>query len=178
MLERQKIVVPLAPANSPILRQVAEKYDFNNPEHENATELAFKLADTMIARGGVGLAAPQIGIPLRVFVIKANPIIACFNPRIVDASEEMEDGPEGCLTYPGLQVTVPRSKAIKVRYTQPNGNVVTTKYIGMTARIFQHELDHLDGKLIVHFLNSRLNKEMIIKKAKKAGITYRMADFI
>jgi peptide deformylase len=67
---------------------------------------------------------------------------------IVDASDETIYLEEGCLSFPNLYVKIKRPRSIKVRYTEPNGNVVTQKFDGMTARVFQHELDHLNG--VVH----------------------------
>ncbi len=165
----------LVSSKDPILRNVMPRFDFSNPPM-NPLEICYILCDTLIEKGGVGLAANQIGLPYRVFAIKANPMLVCFNPIIVDKSSAHTLLDEGCLTYPGLFVKVKRADIIKVRYAEPNGQVKTTKFVGMTARIFQHELDHLDGKLFTDSVSS-VALEMAIKKAKKRGHIYTMADF-
>lgn len=134
----------LVDCNSPILRQKMETFDFNNPSTD-PIQLAKDLAETMIENNGLGLSANQIGLPFRAFAMKAEKIIVCFNPRIVDLSEETIMLEEGCLSYPLLFVKIKRPKRIKVRYVEPNSNVVTRVFDGITARCFQHELDHLDG---------------------------------
>lgn len=136
----------LVEKTNPILTQTMLPFSFSEPPTD-PIQLAKDLAETMLAKNGIGLAANQIGLPYRVFVMKANPIICCYNPRIVDASEEMIYLDEGCLTFPNYYVKVQRPKRVRVRFTRPNGEVVTEVYDGMTSRIFQHELDHLNGVL-------------------------------
>lgn len=159
------LICELVNKNDPILRQKTPKFDFSNPPY-HPDELAHRLTQTMIARGGVGLAAPQIGLPYRAFALKSNPILVCFNPIVVDASTEQIEMEEGCLTFPGLVLKIKRPKIIKVRFTLPNGETRTEKFIGMTARIFQHENDHLDGILFTSKV-SPLKLEMARKKLKK-----------
>jgi peptide deformylase len=132
--------------NDPILKQKTEKFDFNNPPID-PVQLVLDLAQTMMYYNGIGLASPQCGLSYRVFLIKSNPIIACFNPIVIDKSEEEIYLEEGCLSFPGLFLKIKRPKTIKVRYTQPNGEIVTKTFDGMTARCFQHKLNHLDGVL-------------------------------
>jgi len=132
-----------------ILHQHTERFDFTNPPMD-PTELFQNLKETMIANRGVGLAAPQCGIPYSVFVM-GNPddpdsVFSVFNPKIVDeASKDIVLGEEGCLSYPNLFVKVKRPKSIKARFSGHDGNVGTLKLDGWTARIFQHEFDHLYG---------------------------------
>ena len=123
-----------------------EDFDFQNPPLDPA-KIAHILARTMIEQKGLGLAAPQIGLPVRAFVMMSNPVLCCFNPKIVDRTSKMIILEEGCLTFPGLYLKIPRPEIIKVRFTLPNGETKTEKFIGMSARIFQHELDHLNGIL-------------------------------
>jgi len=137
----------LVNADNPILKQKLPTFDFSNPPID-PLELSVNLAETMLAENGIGLAANQCGLPYRVFVLLADEIIPCFNPVIVDQSTEMILLEEGCLSYPGLSVKVKRPKKIKVRFAEPNGNVVTKVFDGITSRAFQHELSHLNG--IVH----------------------------
>lgn len=131
--------------NDPILTEEIEDFDFLNTS-VNPSEFARTLADAMINYGGVGLAANQIGHKIRAFAMAANPIMVWYNPIIVDFSEETVTLEEACLSYPGLIVNVTRPKTIKARYTLPNEITETKVYTGMTARIIQHEIEHLDGK--------------------------------
>lgn len=157
------MIYDLIDCNDPILKTPLENFNFDNPPTD-PIELAHTLAQTMISNDGIGLAANQIGLPYRAFAMMGEKIIVCFNPKIVDFSEETVTMEEGCLSYPNLFVKVKRPRKIKVRYTEPNGNVVTTVYDGMTARVFQHELDHLDG---ISY-QKRANKYHL-EQAKKAA---------
>lgn len=161
------LIKPLVDRTDPILKQPAQEFDFDNPPMD-PIELAHTLAQTMIHNAGLGLAAPQIGIPYRVCIINANPLICMFNPRIVEASVEQIKLEEGCLTFPGVILSITRPKIIRVRYTLPNRETDTHQYIGMTARIIQHEVDHLDGVLFTSHV-SKLNLTLALKKAKKNG---------
>lgn len=155
----------LVPCNDPILKQPLDKFNFQDPPMD-PIELAHVLAETMIRENGLGLSANQIGLPHRVFAIKAEQIIVCYNPIIVDTSEEQLYLEEGCLSFPLLFVKVKRPKTIKVRYTEPNGNIVTKVFDGLTARVFQHELDHLNGIVYTSRANS-LHLEQAKKKLKQ-----------
>jgi peptide deformylase len=98
--------------------------------------------------------------------MRAENIIGVFNPKIVDASSEMVYLEEGCLSYPNLWVKIKRPKKIKVRFTNPDGQTETRVFDGMSARVFQHELDHLDGVLHVKRAN-KFHLEQARKLAKK-----------
>lgn len=137
-------ILTLVKSSDPILSQKTEEFDFVNPPTD-PIQLAKDLYETIVDRKGLGLAAPQVGLPYRAFVMYAVPGIVCFNPRIVSFTEEKILMEEGCLSFPNLIVKVKRPRAIRARYTEPNGNVQTVQMDGMTARIYQHELDHLDG---------------------------------
>lgn len=155
----------LVPANHPALNFPVETFDFNNPSVV-PIDLATDLAETMFEYKGIGLAATQVGLLFRAFIMLADELIPVFNPRIVDSSTETIYLEEGCLTHPGLFVKIKRPRRIKVRYAEPNGNIVTRVFDGMTARIFQHELDHLDG---IDYLQraSRIHIEQARSKHKK-----------
>jgi peptide deformylase len=151
----------LVDCNDPILKQKTENFDFANPPI-NPVELYNDLAEN----DGLGLAAPQVGLPYRVFVMRAENIIGVFNPKIVDISSEMVYLEEGCLSYPNLWVKVKRPKKVKVRYTNPDGQTETRVFDGMSARVFQHEFDHLEG--IVHTKRAnRFHLEQARKLQKK-----------
>jgi peptide deformylase len=116
------------------------------------------MRDTMRAQDGAGLAAPQIGVPLRVviFGVERNPrypaaepvpYTELINPVLSAFSDEMEDGWEGCLSVPGLRGVVPRHVRLRYRGLDPSGAVIEREVDGFHARVVQHECDHLDGIL-------------------------------
>jgi peptide deformylase len=176
MTETMDLTKDLVYHTDSVLVTKTERFNFGNPPI-NPSELAHMLAQTMLKWNGIGLAAPQIGMSYRAFVIKANPIICCFNPIIVDKTEEMDYLEEGCLSFPGIVLKKKRHKSIKVRYAQPDGEVLTKTFTNMTSRIFQHELDHLDGVCFTHGM-SRVQLEMLVKKAQKMGYKYSIGDLI
>lgn len=152
----------IEPTN-PILTTPCQPFVFDgtiDPE-----ELASDLIETMHEKNGIGLAANQVGLPYRVFVVRGDPF-ACYNPRIVDVSEEEVLLEEGCLTYPGLYVKVKRPKSIRVRFQNIRGDTETHKFTGMTARIIQHEIGHLDGE-VFYTLASKFHKDQAFRKQKE-----------
>lgn len=156
-----------------------QKFDFTNPPF-SAKMLYERLKKTMMKYKGIGLSANQVGIPYSVFVM-GNPqretdIIACFNPKIVYKSKDTSILEEACLSFPKVSTKVERSNEIRIRYTDYLGNVRTEVFKGMTARIVQHEVDHLQGKTILHGL-SRLKIERFIAKANKYGHKFKIGDF-
>lgn len=170
------MILDLVKKDDPILKRKMEEFDFSNPPVDPA-ELAVNLAETMIANKGLGLAANQVGLPYRVFAMVGNPVLVCFNPRIVDTSSDIVLLEEGCLTFPGVFIKIKRPSMIRARFTMADGKTVTNKYIGMTARIFQHEMMHLDGKTFFD-CSSRLNLEMACKKSNKQFKTnYSISSF-
>ena len=139
----------LVSKSDPILRQVCEPVDFEKPPFD-LSEFAVELVKFMIDNRGIGLAANQVGVPYRIFAMKAAPQnFVCINPRVVMPSEETILLEEGCLSYPNLFVKIRRPRHVRVRFQMPNGEVRTEMFTGMTARCFQHELDHLDGKVFL-----------------------------
>lgn len=155
---------PLVSSNDPILKEEAEDFDFQNPP-VNPVELYQKLSSTMVREGGLGLSANQCGLPYRAFVMTGENITGVFNPKIVDQSNETIVLDEGCLSYPNLFIRIKRPRKIKVRYQTPIGEVVTEVYDGITARIFQHELDHLDG--IIHIWRANAyHREQALRRKK------------
>lgn len=157
------------------LLEILPRFNFQTPPID-PNELAHILSQTAIKYDKMSLSAIELGLPYRAFVIKAQPMICCFNPLIVDKTQEMVYLEECCSSYPGIILKKNRPKMIKVRYSEPNGSVQTKKMIGLTARLFQHELDHLNGKQF-HFGQTRLALEIAIRKAKKAGFNYAQKDF-
>jgi len=129
-----------------VLRQRATEFEEFNDE---VRKLIPRMYQAMVDSQGLGLAAPQIGVPKRIFVydVGEGPH-ALVNPKIVSTRGE-EWAIEGCLSVPGLQGEVPRAAAITISGINENGDKVKIKADGMLARVFQHELDHLDGTLFV-----------------------------
>ena len=129
------------------------------------------MIDTMYAAPGIGLAAPQIGIALRIFVTDVssgrNPddLIVMINPELV-AAEGIQNREEGCLSLPGFEAVVPRPERMVVRGLDRAGCPHEVEGVGLTARAFQHELDHLDGRLFVDRLHG-LRREAIIRRIRK-----------
>lgn len=168
------MILNLLSGSDPRLKEGATmKFDVANPPINqidwkpiDPVKLAIDLTETMLNFDGFGLSAPQVGIPFNVFVIKSNPVLAIFNPKIVDSSKEQIYLEETDLTFPGLVVKIKRPKRVKVRYTMPNGETVTEIYDGLTSRIFQHQMDYLDGVLFMQRA-SLYHREMAFKKQKK-----------
>lgn len=161
------------PVDHPQIHKVAEPWPSLEalPVIERA-KIAYRLLKTMRENGGIGLAAPQIGVNARVLVISTNIPIAAFNPRIVDFGEETDRLGEGCLSFPDLSVKVERSKKIRVRYEDINGEVKSKTLEGLAARVFQHELDHLDGitffqKAHPHHRDKARNQWAKLKRQRK-----------
>lgn len=126
------------------LYDLLPEFDFDNPPVD-PIQFAIELTETMMTLNAIGLAANQVGKQHRLCVIRSDPVLALYNPIIVDQSSESNILEEGCCSFPGLLIKVRRPNAIRIRYTQPNGERMTKKYVGMTARIVCHEVDHLNG---------------------------------
>lgn len=147
----------------PILWQTAQPVaDATDPQLQ---QLIDTLLATVASAQGVGIAAPQIAAPTRAFVVASRPNerypdapamepLAMLNPRIVGTWGELEKGWEGCLSVPGLRGWVPRAREIEVAYTDREGRDRAQTLTGFVARIFQHELDHINGLLFVDRLES------------------------
>jgi peptide deformylase len=145
-------VRPILTFQHPVLREKAKKV----PRVDTAIQrLIDDLAETMLDAPGAGLAAPQIGVPLRVCVVKGddNQIWGLVNPEIVK-HDGVQVGYEGCLSYPGWVGEVARHETVVVKGRNRRGKEVRIKSTGFTARAFQHELDHLDGVLFIDRLTS------------------------
>lgn len=131
-------------------------------------QLVIDMLVTLKKLGGLGLAAPQIGVNKSLLVYAVEDQQGCMiNPKLLESSEETESNIEGCLSLPGIFVRVPRSKKVKVKWTDIDGNDHEEELEGQLARAVQHELDHLEGKTIISNL-SKLKRDMIAKKAQKA----------
>lgn len=156
---------------SPVLRQPTEAVAADDPQLK---ELLSDMFETMYAASGVGLAAPQIGRSLRLFVIDASPYgedepaladfrRAFINPEIYERGEETVSREEGCLSLPKLYEHVTRPESIRIRYTDETGTARDEAYSGTPARIIQHEYDHIEGKVFTDHLPP-LRKTLIKSK--------------
>lgn len=127
------------------------------------------MIDLMYKEDGIGLAAPQVGLSKRLFVIDVSNSLNepqwFINPKIVDKQGECESR-EGCLSLPGIYIDVKRAEKITVEYQDEKGHPVSLTAEGLTARAIQHEYDHLEGIVLLEHL-SQLKKMMAIKKLKK-----------
>jgi peptide deformylase len=152
-----------------ILKQNCTEFDFSNPPFD-PIEFSKELVKFMYDSNGIGLAANQVGVPYRIFSMRASPEnFVCFNPRIVQYSEQTIILEEGCLSYPNLIVKIKRSQHIRCRFQIPNGETLTKQFTGMSARIFQHELDHLNGEIFYNKAN-RVHREQAMRKWKRGDV--------
>lgn len=159
------LVCELVPSNSPILTQELEPFDFKNPPI-HPTIITQHLAETLLKHQALGLSCNQIGMPYRACIIKTDPLICMFNPKIVSYSMDTDIQDEGCLSFPNLIIRIKRANVIRVRYAQPNGEVKTERYEGITARTIQHEVDHLNGILFQKRAN-KIHLEQAMNRKKK-----------
>ena len=136
-------------------------------------ELIEDMYETMYHADGIGLAAPQIGVPKRVFVVdlrrddEPDMRFALINPRVTWQSDELDKAPEGCLSIPGLEDVVERPWAVRVEGLDPEGGEVVLEVDDLLSRALQHEIDHLDGILFVDRV-SPLKRRMLMKKWRKS----------
>ena len=175
---------------NPILRQKTRPVTRFDDELQTLID---NMIETMREANGVGLAAPQVGRPIQLTVIETLPkkdeagneipdsrqLFVIANPRIVWTSRELVDGIEGCLSIPGYLGEVERHQAIRVRAQDRYGKKIKLKLTGWTARIFQHEIDHLQGVLYIDKLTAPENfwteeafqemQEKAKEKAKEAA---------
>jgi peptide deformylase len=129
------------------------------------------MVETMYAAPGIGLAAPQVGVPLRIFVIDLSigrdpkGLIVMINPEFVER-DGMQLEEEGCLSVPGFNATVVRPQRAVVQGLDRDGNPQRLEGTGLLARAFQHEMDHLDGTLFVDKLRG-IKKDLIVRRIRK-----------
>lgn len=187
------MILPIVAFGDPVLRKKGKEIDSNYPE---LTTLIENMWQTMENANGVGLAAPQIGKPIRLFVVDATPfaedeeatpeekeVLATFrkvfiNPQIV--SEEGDEWPfeEGCLSIPDVREDVYRQETVHITYQDEEFKEQKATLTGLAARVFQHEYDHIEGVLFTDKISS-LKKRLIKRKLEniskgKVGADYRM----
>lgn len=181
------MILPIIAYGDPVLRKRARDIEPNTVDVKKLSEDMF---ETMYAASGVGLAAPQIGQSIRLFVVDGqalnegekeediDPSVVGFkkvfiNPEIVEEAGEDWGFEEGCLSIPGIRGEVVRPEIVVIRYFDTDWNEHEEEYDGMAARIIQHEYDHLEGKLFTDYLPTL--KRQLIKK-KLADITKGKTD--
>ncbi|HON52205.1 MAG TPA: peptide deformylase [Bacteroidales bacterium] len=155
------MIKPIVAYGHPVLRKVAQNIDANYPQLQ---ELITNMFETMEASDGVGLAAPQIGLAIRLFVIDASSMVEDYpeaenfkrvfiNPTILEEKGEEWYFNEGCLSVPGIREDVQRKSIVTLEYFDETFTKKTEDFTGICARIIQHEYDHLQGKLFVDRVN-------------------------
>lgn len=180
------MILPVYVYGQPVLRKVAEDIA---PDYPDLKELIQNMFETMKNADGVGLAAPQIGLPIRVVTIDLDVMSdecpeykdfrkAYINAHILERNGEEVSIEEGCLSLPGIHESVKRSNKIRVKYLDENLVEHDEIVEGYLARVMQHEFDHLDGKMFIDHL-SPLRKQMIKGKLNamlkgKAHCTYKV----
>ena len=164
-------ILEIAEMGNPVLRERAvEVEDVRDPGVQHFID---DLIATGIDANGVGIAAPQVSVTKRIFIISSRPNVrypdapvmepeAVINPEIISRSEETVKDWEGCLSIPGIRGLVPRHRWVEVSYVSREGNVVERRFSDFIARIFQHEYDHLNGVLFLDRIIS--NTDLITEK--------------
>lgn len=154
----------------PALRKIPESFDFDT---KNAQELADTLWKECRQLRGLGLSANQIGIDAKVFVMGVDESNRknVFNPRVVSVSTETELAREGCLSYPGLWLSVKRPKQVTLSYQTIDGTHVVETFVSLQARIAQHEYDHMEGLNFSDHV-SQLKLDMALKSLNKRARKY------
>ena len=158
-----RVVSAIAPFNDEMLKEHGYK---------DRQELSDELFETMNKYGGIGLSANQVGLPYNVFVLGGHPSIenglkmTCFNPMIISASEEVVAMKEGCLTFPFVWLTISRPRKVVVKYNDVNGDLQEGHLDGMISRIFQHEYDHMLGRVFTEYA-SKMKLDRAYKRAEK-----------
>ena len=187
------MILPIVAYGHPVLRKVAKEIGANYP---NLSELIDNMRQTMYNASGVGIAAPQIGKSIRLFLIDATPFAededlsekdraqlkdfnkVFINPKVIEENGDEWAFNEGCLSIPDIQEDVFRPDAVTFTYQDENFKDYKVTLTGIAARIFQHEYDHLEGILFTDKLSS-LKKRILKKKLEKISLgkinsNYRM----
>jgi peptide deformylase len=140
------LLLPLLTDDHPKLAEKVDEFDVSQITQPEIQKFIGELKLTMKSYAGLGLSANQCGIRLRMFVMGSEDFqMVCINPKIVETFGEPEKMREGCLSYPGLYLNVPRHKKIVVEYFDEYGECQTTTLDGISAQVYQHELDHMNG---------------------------------
>jgi peptide deformylase len=162
--------LPIVKLPDPILRKVSTPVETVNDELRSLLD---DMLETMYDAPGVGLAGIQVGVDKRILVVDATDKdsderkpVCMINPEILDRSETMRLYEEGCLSIPDTLVDIERPAEVRVRYVDRDGDLKELQASGLLATAVQHEIDHLDGRLIIDYL-SKLRRDMVIRKFRK-----------
>jgi peptide deformylase len=161
------MIFPIVMYGDPVLRKRAEELK----KDTDLKPLIQDMFETMHAANGIGLAAPQIGKAIRLFIVDGTSLNdeeedmstfkkAFINPTVLEEHGEEWEFEEGCLSIPNIRESVSRPEKLKIRYYDEEWNLKEEEYDGMKARIIQHEYDHIEGKLFIDYL-SPLKKRML-----------------
>lgn len=173
-VEERIPIFDLVPENDSILREYLPDFNFANPP-VNPAEFASSLIETCKKYKGMGLSANQCGFRHRVFVMGANnEFVAFFNPKIKMKSNEDVHMEEGCLSFPLLGLMITRPAEIMVEYQDYNGKVHNIQLSGISARCFQHELDHMNGILYTDRVKPMALQSGLKKRAKYRNMIDKM----
>jgi peptide deformylase len=154
------MIYPIVAYGDPVLKKVAQDIEKGSIDVQ---QLAADMFETMYESSGVGLAAPQIGKSIRIFVIDGEPLDeeklkdfkkVFINPVILEETGEKWGFEEGCLSIPGIRAEIMRKEKLKIRYFDVDWNEHVEEYDGLAARIIQHEYDHLQGILFTDYLSA------------------------
>jgi peptide deformylase len=171
------MILPIVAYGNPVLRE--EGADLPEEMTDELQQLIDNMFDTLEAAGGIGLAAPQVGKALQLFVINVDGEREVFiNPIIVEERGEPIEFEEGCLSIPGIYESVTRKSEITIEYFNKDLKLMEKSYDGMLSRVIQHEYDHINGILFIDHL-STLRRQMIKKSLNliargKINPRYRM----
>lgn len=153
----------------PILREKIPEFNFENPDYD-PVHLEKDMIELMLMEDGIGLAANQVGIRARMFVMGhrdyPEAAQAFFNPMIIAHVDDLEDLEEGCLSFPGIFVKIKRPKKIKARWQNSKGEWQEDVFDGYNCKCFLHELDHLEG-IVFQDRVSAVKWALAVKKTKK-----------
>jgi len=180
------MILPIVAFGTPVLKQKANNID---KDYEGLSELIDNMFETMHEASGVGLAAPQIGKSIRLFIVDASPFEedepelkdfqqVFVNPEILEEEGEEWSFNEGCLSIPHVREDVSRKSKIRIRYQDEHFDTYEEEFKGIAARIIQHEYDHIEGVLFTDYL-SPLKKRMLKRKLNDISkgnirVDYRM----
>ncbi|MBU2992595.1 peptide deformylase [Octadecabacter sp. 1_MG-2023] len=160
---------PFVPYPAKVLRTPANEVDAVT---DDIRMIWAEMIEAMDSMPGVGLAAPQLGIPLQLAVVDASDkrgqSVRMANPKVLHASQELRAHEEASPNVPGASATIKRPRAVTVEFLNEQGEVETKDFVGLWATSVQHQIDHLNGKMYFDRL-SRTKRDMLIKKARKLG---------
>lgn len=180
------MILPVTVYGDSLLRKITQPI---SKEYEGLNELIQNMYETMYNAEGVGLAAPQVGLNIRLFIVDASPAAddeephlkdfkkVFINPEVLSTSGEPWELEEGCLSLPNIRENVMRDECVTIKYFDSNWEEQTETHHGFAARVILHEYDHLDGKLFIDYispLRKRLLKSKLLAISKgKSNASYK-----